>query len=82
MNVDSRIDSVTQRLAELAIDHVTLTRDLHDVTQEKASLEYLLKDRLEKLVQQEIEDRINSYKRNTSLFYMFLLFYFILFYLF
>ncbi len=63
MDIDARIDAVTLQLSQLGQDQATVSSDLKDVLGEKASLEYLLKDRLEKMVQQEIDDRINAYKR-------------------
>jgi len=43
-----------------------LARRLHEALQDKASVEYMLKERLERMVQVEIADRLSSYKREVE----------------
>ena len=44
-----------------------LARELEEVKAEKVSLEYLLREKLEKMVHSEIEDRLNKYKSEVEL---------------
>jgi kinesin family protein 3/17 len=65
--------SAEEKIAELARlvdgmrgDRDRLTRELEDVQAEKVSMEYLLREKLEKLVQTEIEARLTGYKKPSA----------------
>jgi chromosome segregation ATPase len=69
----SMLLSAEEKIAELVkiVDNMRsekerLARDLEDVQAEKVSMEYLLREKLEKLVQSEIEARLASYKKDSS----------------
>lgn len=49
-----------------AKDNDQLAKELEEVQAEKVSLEYLLREKLEKMVQTEIEERINTYRREVE----------------
>eukprot|EP00698_Gefionella_okellyi_P014420 TRINITY_DN4002_c0_g2_i1.p1 TRINITY_DN4002_c0_g2~~TRINITY_DN4002_c0_g2_i1.p1 ORF type:complete len:1024 (+),score=306.20 TRINITY_DN4002_c0_g2_i1:27-3098(+) len=63
---DEKVQELTSLLEAQKKDQEQLSRELEDVQSEKVSLEYLLREKLEKMVQTEIEERINTYRREVE----------------
>jgi len=56
-------DSGAHATDTLALEMCALEAEFKEVEAEKESLEYLLKEKLEKMVQVEIEERVNLYRQ-------------------
>ena len=70
-NVGSELLSADEKIRELSglveilkAERQKASKDLEEVQAEKVSMEYLLREKLEKLVQTEIETRLHKYRRN------------------
>lgn len=63
---DEKIHELQSLLEAKAKDNDQLAKELEEVQAEKVSLEYLLREKLEKMVQTEIEERINTYRREVE----------------
>ena len=63
LNADEKIKELTRILEARGQDQKKLAQELEDVQAEKVSMEYLLREKLEKLVQSEIEARLNTQKQ-------------------
>ena len=58
LSAEEKIDELSRIVEKTRGDREGLVRDLEDVQAEKVQMESLLRDRLEKLVQEEIENRL------------------------
>jgi kinesin family protein 3/17 len=63
LNADEKIKELTRVLEVQKQEQKKLAQELEDVQAEKVSMEYLLREKLEKLVQSEIEARLNTQKQ-------------------
>lgn len=59
---DEKVKELSRAVESLAADRERLARELDDVRAEKVNMEFLLRERLEKLVQTEIESRLGTLK--------------------
>jgi len=59
-------DSGAHATDTLALEMCALEAEFKEVEAEKESLEYLLKEKLEKMVQVEIEERVNLYRQQAA----------------
>ena len=64
LSADEKIAELSRLMDAARADRDRLSRELDDVRAEKVSMEYLLREKLEKLVQGEIEARLAAYKRD------------------
>ena len=64
LSAEEKISELGRLVENLKGDRDRLVRDLEDTQAEKVSMEYLLREKLEKLVQSEIEARLAAYKKN------------------
>ena len=62
----SRSEDLQRALEQKNLEMLQLAQELEEVKAEKVSLEYLLRERLEKMVQTEIEDRIQAYRQEVE----------------
>lgn len=66
LNADEKICELSKLLEKSKEEHSKLSKELEEIKAEKVSLEYLLREKLEKMVQSEIEEKINIYKNEVE----------------
>mmetsp|Transcript_3747 Transcript_3747/g.5684 ORF Transcript_3747/g.5684 Transcript_3747/m.5684 type:complete len:1075 (+) Transcript_3747:68-3292(+) len=66
LTADEKVSELSQLLEQRASEQSQLQQELEEVQAEKVSLEYLLREKLEKMVQSEIEERLSAYRKETD----------------
>lgn len=64
LSAADKIRELSRLLETARAERERLAREVEDVQAEKVSMEYLLREKLEKLVQSEIESRLAAYQRD------------------
>lgn len=64
LSAGEKIRELSRLLETARAERERLAREVEDVQAEKVSMEYLLREKLEKLVQSEIESRLAAYQRD------------------
>lgn len=64
LSAADKIRELSKLLEAARAERERLAREVEDVQAEKVSMEYLLREKLEKLVQSEIESRLAAYQRD------------------
>lgn len=67
LSAEDKITELQRVVDAAAADREHLARELEEVQAEKVSMEYLLREKLEKLVQSQIEARMASYRKDAKL---------------
>jgi kinesin family protein 3/17 len=70
LSAEEKIGELTRVADAFRAERDRLGRELEDVRAEKVSMEYLLREKLEKLVQSEIETRLQAYRKEGGEGYM------------
>eukprot|EP00505_MAST-04D_sp_SCG-Rhode-Island_P000548 Stramenopile-MAST_4_protein_548 len=63
LSADEKVVELTKVLEVKSLEQKKLAQELEEVQAEKVSMEYLLREKLEKLVQSEIEARLHTQKK-------------------
>ena len=66
LSAEDKIAELTRVVETTKTDRDRLAQDLEEIQAEKVSMEYLLREKLEKLVQSQIEVRLASYKHDQA----------------
>ena len=66
LSAEEKIEELTRMVDTQRGEQEKLGRELEEVQAEKVSMEYLLREKLEKLVQSEIEARLYMYRRDDN----------------
>jgi hypothetical protein len=64
LSAEDKINELSRMVDAHLLDRQRLGRELEEVQAEKVSMEYLLREKLERLVQSEIESRLLAYRRD------------------
>jgi hypothetical protein len=63
LSAQDKIGELTRLVEQQKADLERMAKEMEDVQAEKVSMEYLLREKLERLVQNEIEERLTAYRK-------------------